>query len=115
MTETVTRQQPAPARTWTAGSLVWFGWMEAMWGAFFALLFASQLDAVWSWIRDLPFVAEIVMWVAFFPWLLGTAVWGSSWAGWLRLLLVVVFAIGWSFASIPRPRAAPLKTPVPAR
>jgi hypothetical protein len=86
--------------------VLWFGWMEAMWGAFFALLLAGQLDVVWSWIRDLPIFAEIAMWVALFPWLLGTAAWGSSGAGWLRLLLVVVFAIGWSVVSVPRPKPA---------
>ncbi len=107
MTETVARPQPAPAWSWTAGSALWFAWMEAMWGAFFALLIAGQLDAVWSWLRDLPLVAEIAMWVACFPWLLGTAVWGSSWAGWLRLALVVGFAVGWSVVSIPRPKSAP--------
>jgi hypothetical protein len=83
---------------------LWFGWMEAMWGAFFALLLAGQLDAVWNWVRDLPLLGEIAIWVAFFPWLLGTAVWGGAWAGWLRLVLVLAFAIGWSVVSIPRPK-----------
>jgi hypothetical protein len=74
--------------------------MEAMWGACFALLVTGQLDAVWNWVRDLSLAGEVVAWIVCFPWLLGTAVWGSSWAGWLRVLLVVVFAIGWTSASV---------------
>jgi hypothetical protein len=81
---------------------IWFVWMVAMWVAFFVLLLTERIDGVWSWVRDLPLLVELVVWVALFPWLLGAAVWMSSWAGWLRLLLVLVFALGWSLASIPR-------------
>jgi hypothetical protein len=81
---------------------IWFTWMVAMWVAFFVFLAADRIDAVWSWVRDLPLVAELVLWVALFPWLLGMSVWMSSWAGWLRLVMVLCFAFGWSLASIPR-------------
>jgi hypothetical protein len=84
------------------GATIWFAWMVAMWAGFFVLLVADGIDGVWSWARDLPVLAELVLWVALFPWLLGAAVWTSSWTGWLRLLLVLVFAFGWSLASIPR-------------
>jgi hypothetical protein len=107
MSEVASRPQPVRVPNWTAGEVLWFAWMEAMWGAFFALLIAGDLDRLWGWVRDLPVVAELVVWVACFPWMLGTAVWGSSWAGWLRLLLVFSFAAGWSFVSIPRPKKAP--------
>jgi hypothetical protein len=59
-----------------------------MWLAFFALLFADQLDEIWNSIRDLPLIAEIVLWIAFLPWMLGMAVWtssgtsGSVWSWW---------------------------------
>ena len=86
------------------GATVWFVWMVAMWVGFFVLLLAALISDVLSWVRDLPLVAEFVAWVALFPWLLGAAVWTSSWAGWLRLLLVLAFACGWSLASIPRPK-----------
>jgi hypothetical protein len=66
------------------------------------VLFAGQLDEIWSWIRDLPLVVEIVLWVAFLPWMLGTAVWTSSWAMWIRVVLVLTFAVGWTVVSIPR-------------
>jgi hypothetical protein len=87
------------------GARIWFVWMVVMWAGFFLLLLADRLDNVWSWIRDLPLLAELLLWLALFPWLLGAAVWTSSWAGWLRLLLVLVFALGWSFASVPRRKA----------
>jgi hypothetical protein len=86
------------------GATIWFVWMVAMWAGFFALLLADRIGGFWDWVRDLPLVVELVLWLALFPWLLGAAVWTSSWAGWLRLLLVLVFAFGWSLASIPRRR-----------
>jgi hypothetical protein len=96
---------PPPARPRrTVGAILWFLWMVGMWLAFFALLWADQLDEVWSWIRDLPLIAEIVLWIAFLPWMLGMAVWTSSWATWIRVVLVVLFAVGWIVVSIPRRR-----------
>jgi len=102
MAETVDRRRAAVPGTRKGGSLAWFAWMEAMWGAFFALLVVGQLDEVWNWVRDLPLFGEIVAWVVAFPWLLGTAVWGSDWATWARVLLVIVFALAWSSISIPQ-------------
>jgi hypothetical protein len=84
------------------GAVLWFVWMVAMWVAFFALLVADRLDEVWDWVTGLPLVAEVVVWIALFPCVLGTFVWTRDWAGWLRLLLVVVFAVGWTLVSIPR-------------
>jgi hypothetical protein len=81
---------------------IWFVWMVAMWAGFFVLVLADRIEGAWSWVRDLPLLAELLLWVALFPWVLGAAVWTSSWAGWLRLLLVLVFAFGWSLASVPR-------------
>ena len=86
------------------GATVWFVWMVSMWVGFFVLLLADRIGDVWSWVRELALPAEFVAWVALFPWLLGAVVWTSSWDGWLRLLLVLVFAFGWSLVSIPRPK-----------
>jgi hypothetical protein len=106
MAETVERRQAAVAGRRTGGSLAWFAWMEAMWGAFFAPLVVGQLDEVWNWVRDLPLVGQIVAWVVAFPWRLGTAVWGSDWATWARVLLVIVFALLWSSVSVPAGRVS---------
>ena len=56
--------------------MVWLAFMVGMWIAFFAALYADQLDAVRGWVRDLPLLAELGLWLLAFPWLLGTAVWG---------------------------------------
>ena len=68
--------------------------------------FADRLDEVWSAIRDLPLLVEVGVWVAFLPWMLGTAVWASSWPAVVRVLLVLCFAVGWTVVSIPRERPA---------
>jgi hypothetical protein len=88
------------------GAKLWFLWMMAMWGAFFVFLFADRLEAIWSAIRDLPLVVEVVLWVVFLPWMLGTAVWTSSWPAGVRIFLVGCFFIGWTIASIPREKQA---------
>lgn len=84
------------------GATIWFFWMVAMWVGFFVLVLTDRIEGAWGVVRDLPLLVELLLWVAFFPWLLGAAVWTSSGAGWLRLLLVLIFALGWSLASIPR-------------
>ena len=86
------------------GGRVWLGFMVGMWIAFFVALFADQLHAVSRWVRDLPLLAELGLWLLAFPWLLGTTVWESSWAPWMRTLLVAAFAIGWTLISLPRSR-----------
>jgi hypothetical protein len=83
-------------------SVLWFAWVAVLWVVFFALLLTDRLDAVWDWIVGLPLVAEIVVWVVFFPWVLGTFVWTRDWTDWLRLALVVLFAVGWTLVAIPR-------------
>lgn len=84
----------------------WFGVMIGSWVLFFALaLFReSTLSNMWQTLRDLPLVAEGIVWFLCFPLVLGTAVWESSWPTWLRFVLVAGFAVGWSFAFFPRAR-----------
>jgi hypothetical protein len=76
--------------------------MVAMWVAFFAALVDGRLDDVWRWVTDLPLLVQLLVWLLAFPWLLGTAVWQSSWADWVRFCLVAAFATGWTLISIPR-------------
>jgi hypothetical protein len=104
MSEATLLHPAGRSRSRPLGATIWFVWMVAMWVGFFALLVNDSIDGVWGRIRDLPLLAELLLWAAFFPWFLGAAVWASSWAGWLRILLVLVFAFGWSLASIPRRR-----------
>jgi hypothetical protein len=101
MSEVLAAKQPAQRR-WTPGATLWFLWMVGMWVAFYILLFTDKVEGLWSTIRDLPLLVEIVLWLPFFPWMLGMAVWTSSWSEWLRATLVVCFTIGWSLAFLPR-------------
>jgi hypothetical protein len=96
-------QQSVRGRVATSAK-VWFVWMVGMWVAFFVLLRTDRLDALASSIQDLPWFAEIVVWFLFFPWVLGTAVWTGDLSESVRVLLVVIFAAGWTIISIPRPK-----------
>lgn len=95
-----TRKRPS------LGAILWFVWMVAMWLAFFVLLFADRLDDLWRAILQLPLIVEIILWVLFLPWMLGMAVWTSTWADWLRVALVLCFAVGWTIVSYPRGKKA---------
>ena len=86
----------------SVGAVIWFVWMVGMWIGFFALLFADRLDDLWRWITQLPVVVEIVMWIAFLPWMLATWVWTGDWSAAVRVVLVAIFAIGWTLVSYPR-------------
>jgi 4-amino-4-deoxy-L-arabinose transferase-like glycosyltransferase len=90
----------------TRGSVLWFLWMVGLWVVFFVFLRSGRLDDMASTIKDLPLPVELLVWFVFFPWVLGTAVWTSGWAETTRLLLVVLFALGWTIVSIPRRRSA---------
>ena len=93
------RLRPESSRV---GGLLWLVFMVGTWIAFFATLAADRLDSVQAWVRDLPLLTELGLWLLVFPFLLATAVWESSWAPSLRVLLVAAFAIGWTLISLPR-------------
>jgi hypothetical protein len=97
---TTTAAFERPPRT----SVPWFVFMVGMWLAFAGLAVAAPeaLDDIWRWAGGLPLVVEAVVWLLLFPWMLGLAVWQSSWEDWLRLLLVSCFAAGWTLVSVPR-------------
>ena len=103
MSKSVTSVPEVAARR-NSKSNGWFAWMAGMWVVFFVLMQSGRLDDVAGWIRDLPILLEILVWIVLFPWVLGTAVWTSGWSEGLRVTLVVLFAAGWTIASIPRPK-----------
>jgi hypothetical protein len=80
--------------------------MTGLWIVFFVLMAQGRLDDLAAWIRDLPLVVEILVWIVFFPQVLATAVWTSGWSEGLRTTLVVLFAAVWTLLSIPRPRSS---------
>jgi hypothetical protein len=102
--ETHAAKQPAARPSF--GAYVWFVGVAGLWTAFGIVAFASadRLADLWSWVTGLPLIAEIVVWIALFPWLLGLWVSQTSWPEWLRILLVASFAVGWTLVSIPRRR-----------
>jgi hypothetical protein len=99
-----THRPPAHAGQRPAGAIVVFGVVVGLWVAFFVLAAASPgtLDDVWAWLRDLPLLLEVGMWVLALPWALSLAVWQSSWADWVQTVLIACFAIGWTLAFFPR-------------
>jgi hypothetical protein len=99
MSGVATAMRPPSARV---GGVAWLVFIVGMWIAFFLALLGDRLGDIWQWARDLPLVLEFGLWLLMFPWLLGTAVWESSWAPWLRVCLVASFAVGWTLISIPR-------------
>jgi hypothetical protein len=104
---THTTAHPRPARP-TMGAYLWFAGMVGLWTAFgvVALVSVDKLGDLWAWVTGLPLVAEIVVWIAALPWVLGLWVSQTAWPEWLRILLVLSFAVGWTVVSIPWPRGS---------
>lgn len=83
---------------------VWFAVMVGGFAAFWSLAVTSPetIDRAWSHVRNLPLLAEGAVWVIAFPLVLSLAVWESSWAEWVRILLVTSFTITWSLLFYPK-------------
>jgi hypothetical protein len=80
---------PKPAQGST-----FFGVMAGLWGAFVTLLAVSPatLDDAYDWLRGLPLVWEILMWIVTLPWTIAYLVYESSWQHWVRVLVVALVA-----------------------
>jgi hypothetical protein len=61
-------------------AMLWVGFAIAL------VVNREWLDLLWNWVRALPFVAEIVVWVLFLPIMAGLGIWESSWPALVRLL-----------------------------
>lgn len=57
------------------------------------------LDLLWGWVRALPLVAEIVVWVLFLPITVGLWIWESSWPAFVRLLGFAGI-VGWTLLAL---------------
>jgi ABC-type amino acid transport system permease subunit len=75
-----------------------------IWAAFGLALIWSQgsLDGAWEAIRDLPVLAEGLIWLLFLPVMLGLWIWEASWSLIMRLVLIFGIA-GWTLLVFPRP------------
>jgi hypothetical protein len=87
-----------------ANSGILFFLFALLWLAFGVALVWSQgsIDAVWTWIRELPWLLEGVVWLLFLPVMLGMWIWQTSWPVILRILLIVGLA-GWTLLVFPKP------------
>ena len=59
-----------------------------LWVGFAIALVVNRewLDILWHFVRELPLVAEIIVWVLFLPITVGLWIWESSWPVLVRLL-----------------------------
>ena len=59
-----------------------------LWVGFVSVLIVNPgwSSALWSWVRALPILVEIIVWVLFLPIMVGLWIWESSWPGLMRLL-----------------------------
>jgi hypothetical protein len=81
-----------------------FAIMVGGWVAFAVALVASQqtLDDVWTSVRDLPLLVEGLVWLLGFPFLIGLAIWQSSWDEAVRLVAIAVLAVAYTLMFVPR-------------
>jgi ABC-type amino acid transport system permease subunit len=89
---------------WMAEHGVLFAIFALMWIAFAVGLVWSQgtVDQAWQFIRGLPLLIQIVVWVLFLPVMVGLWIWETTWPLLVRLVLVVGVA-GWNlFMFLPR-------------
>ena len=80
-----------PTATELAFNYLMFGLSTAATIAFAYYLFTnpSMLNDAWSWVRQLPLVIQLVMWLLFLPWMIALWIWVQPWAIFIRLVLVL--------------------------
>jgi len=76
-------------------AMLWVGFAIAL------VVNREWLDLLWNWVRALPSVAEIIIWVLFLPIMVGLWIWESSWP---VPLLQLAFAgiVGWTLIPVSR-------------
>jgi len=79
---------------WLAETGLLFLVFAVLWVGFGAAIVMSQgsLDAAWQWIRSLPILVQVVVWILFLPVVFGLWVWETTWPLVVRLVLVAGLA-----------------------
>ena len=92
---------PKPAQGTT-----FFALMAGLWGSFVTLLAVSPatLDDAYAWLRGLPVIWEILMWIATLPWTVALLVYDNSWQHWVRVSIVALIVVVHLSACAPRAR-----------
>jgi hypothetical protein len=72
-----------------------------LWVGFAIALVVNQewLDILWTWVRELPSVVEILVWVLFLPIMVGLWIWESTWPALLRLVGFVGI-VAWTLVAV---------------
>ena len=73
--------------------VLWLGFAVAL------VVNREWLDLLWTWVRELPPVAEIIIWVLFLPIMVALWFWESTWPDVLRF---VGFAgiVAWTLVAV---------------
>ena len=74
-------------------AILWVGFAIAL------VVNREWLDLLWNWVRALPFLAEIIVWVLFLPITVGLWIWESSWPALVRLLAFAGI-VGWTLIPV---------------
>jgi hypothetical protein len=82
---------PAAVPVEVPGS-AFFALMAGLWGSFVTLLAVSPetLDDAYDWLRALPILWEILMWILTLPWTVAYLVYETAWQHWVRVLVVAL-------------------------
>ena len=74
-------------------AMLWVGFTIAL------VVNREWLDLLWNWVRALPSVAEIIIWLLFLPIMVGLWIWESSWSDLVRLLAFAGI-VGWTLLAV---------------
>lgn len=74
-------------------AIMWIGFAVAL------IVNPEWLDALWTWVRGLPLIAEILVWVFFLPMTVGLWIWESA-GGTMIKLLGFAGLVGWTLTAI---------------
>jgi len=74
-------------------AVLWVGFAIAL------VVNPESLDSLWNWVRALPLVAEILVWLFFLPIMVALWIWESSWPLLVRLLGFAGI-VGWTLLAV---------------
>ena len=74
-------------------AILWIGFAIAL------IVNREWLNLLWNWMRALPSVAEIIIWVFVSPIMVGLWIWESSWSALVRLLAFSGI-VGWTALAV---------------
>jgi hypothetical protein len=74
-------------------AVMWLGFVIAL------LVNPEWLDMLWEWVRALPILLQIIVWVIFLPVMVGLWAWESSWSVFVKLL-VLAGLVGWTILAV---------------